>query len=285
LVARILALPRGIIHRPMPFAPFQPDQLARFGRQLQLREIGAAGQRRLADARIVVVGLGGLGCPAVTYMAAAGVGALQLVDGDLVETSNLNRQVLFGNADLGRAKVAVAAECLERLGGGTHITAVQQRLTRQNVRDILHPCDLVLDATDNFSTRFLLSDACRLLGKPLVQAAVTQFAGQIATYLPDKRPCYRCFFPRPPENGLIPGCADAGILGAAAGMMGALQALEAIKLLVGGATASLSGHLLMLDLWSFAIDRVTLPPDPHCPLCGPEASILEIADAGLQDED
>jgi molybdopterin/thiamine biosynthesis adenylyltransferase len=281
LFARILAEPRGIIHRLMPFDPFQPDQLARLGRQLQLREIGAAGQRRLGDASVVVVGLGGLGCPAATYLVAAGVGHLHLVDGDVVEASNLNRQMLFGTADLGRAKVVVAAERLGLTGNGTSITIEQRHVTPGNIEGILKSGEVVLDATDNFATRFLLADSCRLLGKPLVQAAVTQFAGQVATYLPQARPCYRCFFAGPPENGSIPGCAEAGVIGAAAGAVGSLQALETIKLLVGGAQESLSGYLLMLDLWSLAIDRVKLPPDSNCPLCGPHATILTLADAGL----
>jgi adenylyltransferase/sulfurtransferase len=253
------------------FDPHQPDQLARFGRQLQLRQIGPAGQARLGNARAVVVGAGGLGCPAATYLAAAGLGSLQLVDGDRVELSNLNRQTLFKDTDLGRFKAEVAAE---RLAG----TGSAERLTRDNVERLLAGADVVLDASDNFETRFLLADACRILGLPLVQAAVTQFAGQLATYMPDQRPCYRCFFPEAPPDGTIAGCSEAGILGAAAGVMGSLQALEAIKL-VSGSTPT-TGRLLVMDLWTLSMDSITLPAHPDCPLCGPDAWIRSLADAG-----
>lgn len=262
----------------MPFDPQQPDQLARFGRQLQLREIGPEGQRRLGAARAVVVGVGGLGCPAATYLVAAGVGEVHLLDGDRVDASNLNRQVLFGDADLGRPKAEVAARRLASMGGITRVTFEASNVTRERVKDQLAAADVVLDASDNFATRFLLADACAILGLPLVQAAVTQFAGQLATYLPGRRPCYRCFLAGPPAEGAIAGCADAGILGAAAGTMGSLQALEAIKVLTGGKT--LAGTLLVLDLWSLDTQRIGLPADPKCPLCGPDAWIQELADAG-----
>jgi adenylyltransferase/sulfurtransferase len=254
----------------MPFNPRDPDQLSRFGRQLQLKQVGPAGQERLGNARVVVVGAGGLGCPALQYLQAAGVGALHVIDGDVVERSNLNRQVLFTEADLGRPKAAVAAE---RVGA----SFTQATLTRANL-DLL-AADVVLDCTDNFAARFLLADAAHLKGLPLVSAAVTQFSGQLGTYLPGQGPCYRCFFPEP--AGTLPGCAEAGILGAAAGVMGTLQALEAIKLILGGPTVS--GSLVVLDLWTLAVERVALAPDPGCPLCGPKAWIRDLRDAGIEE--
>ncbi|MDB5100782.1 MAG: molybdopterin biosynthesis protein MoeB [Cyanobacteria bacterium RYN_339] len=256
----------------MPFNPRDPDQLSRYGRQLQLKQIGPAGQARLGGARVVVVGAGGLGCPALQYLAAAGVGALHVIDGDVVELSNLNRQVLYRPEDLGKPKAEIAAQ---RVGATfTHAT-----LTRAQLH--LLEADVVLDATDNFAARFLLADACRVKGIPLVQAAVTQFSGQLGTYLPGVGPCYRCFFPEP--AGTLPGCAEAGILGAAAGVMGSLQALEAIKFLVGGPAATVSGHLVVLDLWTLSLERIALPPDPTCPLCGPTAWIRDLRDAGIEE--
>jgi adenylyltransferase/sulfurtransferase len=256
----------------MPFDPRDPDQLSRYGRQLQLRQIGPAGQERLGAAHVVVVGAGGLGCPALLYLAAAGVGQIHVIDGDLVDLSNLNRQVLYRQEDVGRPKAQVAAE---RVGASYS----QVQLTREHL-DLLAG-DVVLDCTDNFAARFLLADACQLKGIPLVQAAVTQFAGQLGTYMPGQGPCYRCFFPEP--AGTLPGCAEAGILGAAAGVMGSLQALEAIKLLVGGPAATISGNLLVMDLWTLALERVALPRDPACPLCGPAAWIRDLKDAGIEE--
>jgi len=256
----------------MPFDPRDPDQLSRYGRQLQLKQIGPSGQEKLGRARVVVVGAGGLGCPALLYLQAAGIGQLHVVDGDAIEPSNLNRQVLFGAADVGRPKAQVAAERV-----GASYAAV--RLTRETLGELAG--DVVLDCSDNFPTRFLLADACHLQRRPLVQAAVTQFAGQLGTYVPDAGPCYRCFFPEP--AGTLPGCAEAGILGAAAGVVGALQALEAIKLIVAGPAATASGHLVTLDLWSLAVERIALPRDPACPLCGPTAWIRDLRDAGVEE--
>jgi molybdopterin/thiamine biosynthesis adenylyltransferase len=254
----------------MPFDPRDPDQLSRYGRRLQLKQIGPAGQERLGQARVVVVGAGGLGCPALQYLAAAGVGSIHVIDGDRVDLTNLNRQVLYRTEDVGRPKAQVAAE---RVGA----TFTHANLSRANL-DLVEG-DVVLDCTDNFATRFLLADACHLKGLPLVQAAVTQFSGQLGTYVPHQGPCYRCFFPEP--AGTLPGCAEAGILGAAAGVMGSLQALEAIKYLVGGATVQ--GHLILVDLWTLSLERVALPKDPTCPLCGPSAWIRELSDAGIEE--
>jgi molybdopterin/thiamine biosynthesis adenylyltransferase len=260
---------------PMPFDPHDPVQLERYSRQLMLRPIGARGQRALGQARVLVVGAGGLGAPALLYLAAAGVGAITVADGDVVDRSNLNRQVLFAEADLGRSKAEAAAGKLRALNSQLDVQA-HPAVTVGNAAALVAAHDLVLDASDNFPTRFLLADACRLGGKPLVHAGVVGFSGQLTTFLPDRGPCYRCFFPEPPASGAVPNCDEAGVLGAAAGVLGAMQAVEAIKVLVGAPETTLSGRLLLVDLWAGSFESVALPRDPACPLCGDQPVITAL---------
>jgi len=259
--------------------PLTDQELDRYARHLVLREIGGPGQARIRAARVLVVGAGGLGSPCSLYRAAAGVGTLGLADDDTVSLSNLQRQILFRSADVGRTKVAAGAEALEALNPGVTVTAHPVRLTAANVMDVIAGYDLVADGTDNAATRFLLGDACFLARKPLVSAAVTGFEGQLATWTgwqPDC-PCHRCLFPVPPEAA--PDCAEAGVLGAAAGVMGCLQALEVLKEITG-AGARMAGRLTCFDALAGTFRTVRLPKDPACPLCGQGPQIHDLSRHG-----
>ena len=263
----------------MAWDPTNAEQVARYSRQLLLAEVGARGQAALGAARVLVVGAGGLGAPVLTYLAAAGVGRLIVVDGDVVDATNLHRQVLFTGEDVGRPKPEAVRPRLELLDPWGEIEAVSERLTPGNAARLVAGCDLAIDATDNFAARFLLNDACRLAGIPLVHGGITRFGGLVTTFVPGG-PCYRCFFPRPPEAGRIPGCGEEGVLGPAVAVVGNLQALEAIKLIVGARADALIGRLLTLDLWRPAFELITLGADPDCALCGdhPEITALDPAE-------
>lgn len=249
------------------------EELDRYARHLVLREVGGPGQARIRAARVLVVGAGGLGSPAALYLAAAGVGTLGLADDDTVSLSNLQRQILFRTADVGRGKVEAGAEALKALNPGVRINPHPLRLTAANVREIIAGYEIVADGSDNFATRFLLGDACFFARKPLVSAAVTEFEGQLATYKgwqPDL-PCHRCLFPAPP-SGAAPNCSEAGVLGAAAGVMGALQALEVLKE-AAGLGVGLAGKILTYKALTAEFRTARLPPDPACPLCGAAPAI------------
>jgi len=247
------------------------EELDRYARHLVLREIGGVGQAKIRAARVLIVGAGGLGSPAALYLAAAGVGQIGLVDDDAVSLSNLQRQILFATKDVGRPKVEAAAEHLAALNPGVRVTPHHVRLTTANARDLIADYDIVADGSDNFETRFLLNDACFDARKILVSAAVTEFDGQLATFKAwDKSgdyPCYRCLFPAPPPAGTVPNCSETGVLGAAAGVMGSLQALEILKQITGTGE-DLAGKILITDTLAWRFRTVTLAPDPKCPLCG-----------------
>lgn len=243
-----------------------PEELERYARHIVLREIGGAGQRRLRAARALVVGAGGLGCPALAYLAAAGVGTLGIVDDDAVSLSNLQRQILFGVDDLGASKVERAARALGRLN--PHV-AVETHALRLDARTagLVADYDLVLDGTDNFATRYLVNAACVAAGRPLIAAAMSQWEGQIGLYHPaEGGPCYRCVFPREPADGLAPSCAEAGVVGALPGVMGALMALEAIKLIARTGT-DLRGRLLIFDALHGESRRFSTTARADCPDC------------------
>jgi len=246
--------------------------IERYSRHLRMPEVGLAGQRRLAQARVLQVGAGGLGSPAAFYLAAVGVGHLRLVDDDMVERSNLQRQILHTEADIGRAKVASAADRLTALNPGIQIESIQQRLTSANIERILDGVDVVLDGADNFPVRYLLNDACVKLGLPLVYAAVHRFDGQLSVFDAGRHrghlPCYRCLFPAPPPPETAPNCNEAGVLGVLPGTLGMLQATEAIKLLLG-IGEPLSGRLLQFDALTMRFRETRLMPDPECPVCTP----------------
>lgn len=241
------------------------EELRRYARHLVLRQVGGPGQAAIRKTRVLVVGAGGLGSPCALYLAAAGIGTIGLVDDDTVSLSNLQRQILFHTTDVGRSKVEAGAQALKALNPGVQINLHPVRLTAANVMELIGGYDIIADGTDNFPTRFLLNDACFLARKPLVSAAVTEFEGQLSVY--QGRPCYRCLFPAPPPPGAVPSCSEAGVLGAAAGVMGSLQALEVLKL-AGGFGQPLTGKILTYKALSGEFRTATLSPDPGCPLCG-----------------
>jgi adenylyltransferase/sulfurtransferase len=257
------------------------DELERYARHLVLREVGGPGQAKIRAASVLVVGAGGLGSPLALYLAAAGIGRLGLVDDDAVSLSNLQRQILFRTADVGRPKVEAGADALKALNSGVRIDVHAARLTADNVMALIAGYDIVADGSDNFATRFLLNDACFFAKTPLVSAAVTEFEGQLATYkgyAPDL-PCYRCLFPAPPPPGTVPNCSETGVLGAAAGVMGSLQALEVLKE-VAGLGAGLAGKILIYKALNTEFRTVRVPADPACPLCGNAPTILQPRDHG-----
>ena len=255
------------------------DQIKRYARHIMLPEIGGAGQQRLAGARVLVVGAGGLGTPLLLYLAAAGVGTIGVADDDVVELSNLQRQVIHDSDAVGTPKVDSAASRLKAINPDVTVNRHAQRVKAGNVSDLVRQYDLVADGTDNFSTRFLLADACHLARRTLVTAALLRFEGQITVskgYVDAESPCYRCLFPAPPPPGLVPNCAEAGVLGALAGMIGSIQAIEVIKELLG-IGEGLSGRLLLVDALYTTFDTVTVRADPLCPLCGDTPIITDLA--------
>jgi len=254
------------------------ERIERYSRHILLPEVGGQGQRKLLASSVFVVGAGGLGSPALLYLAAAGVGRLGLADSDAVDLSNLHRQIAHGTADLGRSKALSAQEAIHRINPECEVVALERRLTAANIRQAVHGYDLVLDGSDNFPTRFLVADCCRFEGIPLVSAAVVGFEGQLMTILPGPgHPCYRCFLPEPLPAGLVPTCQEAGVLGPVAGVMGTLQATEALKVLLGIGDL-LSDRLLVYDALeaSFRTGRRAL--DPSCPLCGERPSVTTLVD-------
>ena len=245
---------------------FSEPQIARYGRHILLPEVGGIGQAKLLNAKVLVVGAGGLGSPLVLYLAAAGVGTIGIVDDDVVDLSNLQRQVLHTMGTIGVPKVQSAIQTVARLNDDVTIVPFQTRLMADNIDGIMEGWDLVADGSDNFTTRFLLNDTCRRLGKTLVSAAILRFDGQLSTYKPGG-PCYRCIFPAPPPEGQIPSCSQAGVLGAVAGMLGTMQANEVLKEILDIGD-SMAGRLLIVDALSMTFRTVKVKSDPHCPVCG-----------------
>jgi molybdopterin-synthase adenylyltransferase len=252
------------------------DELERYARHIVLREVGGPGQAKLKSARVLVVGAGGLGSPVMLYLAAAGIGTIGIADADTVSLSNLQRQIAHRTADAGRLKTDSAADSAKAINPGVNIEPHVLRITRENALDLIGRYDIVADGSDNFETRFLLNDACFFAKKTLVSAAVTEFDGQLATYKAHDRsgayPCYRCLFPEPPPPGTVPSCSEAGVIGAAAGVMGTLQALEVIKEILG-LGESLAGRLLIYDALATRFRNVRMKPDPACRLCGLDPAI------------
>lgn len=264
------------------------EEKLRYHRQLMLPELGAAGQERLRDASVFLVGAGGLGSPAALYLAAAGVGRIGLADGDRVELSNLHRQILHGTSDVGERKTVSARTRLEALNPGVEVVEHPVRLTSENGLDILGGWDVVVDGSDNFPTRYLVNDACVLLGIPLVYGAIFRFDGQASVFAADGGPCYRCLFRDPPPPGLVPGCAEAGVLGALPGIVGSIQAAETIKLITG-IGEPLIGRLLLIDALGAEYRTLEIRRDPECPVCGDEPTVTGLIDyeefCGLDDAD
>lgn len=250
------------------------DELSRYSRHLSLSEFGMAGQEKIKAAKVVVIGAGGLGSPSLLYLAAAGVGTIGIVDFDKVDVSNLQRQVLFTSSEVGQPKAKVAAERLSALNPLINVNAHELELNASNVMDVLRDYDVVLDGCDRFATRYLVNDACVLLKKPLFSAAIHRFEGQAFTYIPDQGPCYRCLFPEQPSGDLIPNCATAGVLGVLPGVMGTIQATEAIKL-IAGLGVGLSGRLLTYDALDMRFAEFEFARRHGCAVCGDHPSITE----------
>ena len=255
-------------------------ELERYARHIVLREVGGAGQAKLRAARVLVVGAGGLGSPVILYLAAAGVGTIGIVDFDAVSLSNLQRQIAHRTADIGRPKTESAADAIHAINPGVAVETHPVRFDASNALDLIARYDIVADGSDNFATRFLLNDACFLAGKTLVSAAVTEFDGQLSTFKAHDRsgsyPCYRCLFPEPPPPGTAPSCSETGVLGAAAGVMGALQALEVIKE-IAQVGESLAGRLLIYEALATRFRTVRVKPDPACALCGQTPAITDLS--------
>ena len=267
--------------------PLTPDDRRRYSRHLILSEVGEEGQRRLKDARVALVGMGGLGSPAALYLAAAGVGTLGLIDDDTVELSNLQRQIIHGSADVGRPKIESARDRIREVNPDVQVKLHPVRLTSENAMEVLADYDIVLDGSDNFPTRYLVNDACVLLGKPFVYGAILRFDGQVSVFGMEGGPCYRCLFREPPPPDSVPGCAEAGVLGVLPGIVGSLQAMEAIKWILGRDT--MAGTLLLYDALEPSWRTMELRRDPDCPVCGNAPTVTELIDyerfCGMAGED
>ena len=251
------------------------DEISRYSRHLFLKEVGLKGQRRLKSAKVLIVGLGGLGAPLAQYLAAAGVGTIGLVDCDAVEISNLQRQVIHRTRDVGRPKVASAKEAIKNINPLVKTEAYNMRLTAENALDVIGEYDIVADATDNYKSRYLINDACAILGKPDVFGAMYQFEGQASVFYAKEGPCYRCVYPSPPPPGLVPSCAQGGVVGVLPGIIGTIQANEVIKLIVGGGEP-LIGRLLVFDAWKMKFRELSIAKQEDCPFCGKRGSIKEL---------
>ena len=258
---------------------YTEDQLHRYARHIVLPEVGGIGQTKLLEGRVLVVGAGGLGAPLLLYLAAAGVGTIGVVDDDVVDLSNLQRQVIHGTGRIGVAKVESAAQTVRDVNPDVNLVPYAFRLTAENVNALIADYDIVADGSDNFETRFLVNDACHLAGKTLVSGAILRFEGQIATFrsgLGNGEPCYRCLYRAPPPPGMVPSCSEGGVLGALAGAVGSLQTVEVLKEIMGIGD-SLAGSLLIYDALASSVRKMKLPRDPGCPLCGDAPSITDLS--------
>lgn len=258
--------------------PFTPAQLERYARHIILPQVGGKGQKKLLDSRVFVVGAGGLGSPIIMYLAAAGVGTIEVIDSDVVDLSNLQRQILHTTPRVGQPKVESAREAVAALNPDVRLIMHGERLSRDNAMELFRQSSIIIDGSDNFSTRYLVNDACWFLGRPLVTGAMHRFEGQATVFPMDRRPdspCYRCLFSEPPPPGLVPTCREAGILGAIPGVIGSIQATEVLKLLLGVGDV-LAGRLLVYDALAMKFREVRVRRDSKCALCGDNPTIREL---------
>ena len=253
-----------------------PEQVKRYSRHIIMGDVGSKGQRTLMSSKALIIGAGGLGSPSAIYLALAGVGTVGIVDFDVVELSNLQRQVLHHTADVGRPKVQSAIDNIKSYNPDVNVVVHETRLESDNAMEIIDQYDLVINGADNFATRYLVNDACYLQNKPLVDGSILIFDGQATVFLPGEG-CYRCLFPSPPPPGMVPNCAEAGVLGALTGLVGSIQATEALKYFLG-IGESLSSRLLLVDALSMTFREVRLKKNPNCPLCGENPTVTELID-------
>ena len=253
------------------------DEVRRYSRHLIIPDVGMAGQKRLKNARVLCVGAGGLGSPTLMYLAAAGVGTLGIVEFDVVDESNLQRQIIHGQSDVGRSKAESARDSVKEINPYVDVILHEERLDSSNVMELFAQYDLIVDGTDNFATRYLVNDACVLLGKPYVWGSIYRFDGQASVFWADHGPCYRCLYPEPPPPGMVPSCAEGGVLGVLCGTIGSIQVTEAIKLLTGIGDPLL-GRLMVYDALEMEFRQVRIRKDPNCAVCGPNASVTELID-------
>ena len=262
---------------PAPDTRLSPEELQRYSRQIVLPEIGVAGQARLKRASVLVIGTGGLGSPAAIYLAAAGVGRLGLVDFDVVDATNLQRQIMHSTSDVGRSKLESARQTIREINPHVHVDTYDARLNTGNAREILKPYDIIVDCSDNFATRYVANDACVLLGKPNVYGSIFRFEGQASVFDAAKGPCYRCLYPEPPPPSLVPPCAVSGVLGVLPGLIGLIQATEAIKLILRQGDP-LIGRLLLVDALAMQFREMKVRKNPRCAVCGKKPTIRKLVD-------
>jgi adenylyltransferase/sulfurtransferase len=260
-----------------PAESLTPDEIRRYSRHLIIPDVAMDGQKRLKNAKVLCVGAGGLGSPALMYLAAAGVGTLGIVDFDVVDESNLQRQVIHGQSDVGRPKAESARDSVKEINPLVNVVLHEERLDSSNAMQIFADYDLIVDGTDNFATRYLVNDACVLLGKPYVWGSIYRFDGQASVFWAEYGPCYRCLYPEPPPPGMVPSCAEGGVLGVLCGSVGSIQVTEAIKVLTGIGDP-LVGRLMIYDALEMTYRSVKVRKDPECPLCGKNPTITELID-------
>lgn len=257
---------------------FSNEQLERYSRHIILKEIGAKGQKKLLNAKVLIIGAGGLGAPAAMYLAAAGVGTIGIADADEVDLSNLQRQIIHATKNLGKPKVQSAKETMNELNPDVTVNTYHTFVTSENIREIIRDYDFIIDGTDNFPAKFLINDACVMEKKPFSHAGIIRFKGQLMTYVPGQGPCYRCVFKDPPPKDAVPTCKQAGVVGAMGGVIGSLQAMEAIKYIVGKGQL-LTGSLLTYDALSMDFRKIKLPHNTeNCPVCGTHPTITQLID-------
>jgi adenylyltransferase/sulfurtransferase len=260
-----------------PAAELSVDEVRRYSRHLIIPDVGMTGQKRLKNAKVLCVGAGGLGSPALLYLAAAGVGTLGVIDFDVVDESNLQRQIIHGQSDVGRSKAESARDSINELNPLVNVIVHTERLDSDNAMQVFEPYDLIVDGTDNFATRYLVNDACVLLGKPYIWGSIYRFDGQASVFWADHGPCYRCLYPEPPSPGMVPSCAEGGVLGVLCASIGSIQVTEAIKVITGIGDP-LVGRLMIYDALDMTYRSVKVRKDPECPVCGKNPTVTELID-------
>src|SRR5215204_5287573 len=268
---------KPLVESPNGSVNLSNEEIARYSRHLIMPEVALEGQKQLKQARVLTIGAGGLGSPLAMYLAAAGIGTIGIVDFDVVDESNLQRQIIHGTSDLGRPKLESARETIEDINPNVNVETFGEPLSSENALEIFEDFDVIVDGTDNFPTRYLVNDASVLTGKPNVYGSIFRFEGQASVFYAEEGPCYRCLYPEPPPPGLVPSCAEGGVLGVLPGIVGTIQANEVLKVILG-AEGILLNRLLLFDAWKMTFRQLKLRKDPGCPLCGENATIKELID-------